>query len=333
MRLLLGFVIFFSSLIFPGIGSTSGDLEYIKEMSQTYGFCIGQQYSLKIIQDKFPNLKQKTQLSKYKFDDKFESSFVEIEKFLKLLFSEKWEGYKNELTSKIESSVNPDKITKEDAISFLKLVETRATGDIETPVVQTLLSFHPLFKEKPEQEFLMSFKNTYRTKNHPKAKDLNIQIEYPKSWEPREGKRPHIVQFFRSQNGHGIVMMSLQINPLPEEVTKNLSEEETANIFNDKSEIEAMAPKGSIVIESKPIIIDNQKGGLLVYEIKQQRLDLVHKMISQQYMTVYKKDFIILNIGLRDTTGNDEKLNKDYQKNKKLFWLIANSLIIQNQYF
>jgi hypothetical protein len=333
MQLFIGILFVFLSIVVPDVGYTSGDLEYIREMSHTYGFCIGQRYSLKIIEDKFPSLKQKVLIAKYKFDDKFKSSFEEIEKFLKLIFKKKWDGYKKEMTSKIKSGVNPSQITKEQAILFLKQVETRSTGDIETPVIQTLLTFHPLFKKQPEQEFLMNFKNTYKTKNHPKAKKLDIQIEYPKSWESREGKRPHIVQFFRSQNGHGIVMMSLQINPLPKEVTNNLSEEEMSNLFDEKSEIEAMAPKGSKVLDSKSIILDNQKGGLLILEIDKQRLDLKQKMLSHQYMTIYNNNFIILNIGVRDTIGNDDALVKAYERHKKLFWLIANSLIIKNQYF
>ncbi len=48
---------------------------------------------------------------------------------------------------------------------------------------------------------------------------------------------------------------------------------------------------------------------------------------------IYNKKIITLLLSVRNDTGDDESLNKEYQKNKKLFWLIANSLIIQNQYY
>lgn len=36
----------------------------------------------------------------------------------------------------------------------------------------------------------------YFTKDHPNAKGININVEYPSSWTPAEGERPNIVQKF-----------------------------------------------------------------------------------------------------------------------------------------
>ena len=93
-----------------------------------------------------------------------------------------------------------------------------------------------------------------------------------------------------------------------------------------------MAPPDAKILNIKSMVLDNQPGALLVYEIEEQRLDLKQKMLSQQYMTMYDKKYIILGMVVRDTTGDDEGLNKTYKRHEKLFWLIANSLIIQNQY-
>jgi len=326
-------LLFLISIVTVKLTTASGDIEYVKEVSQAYGYCFGQYYSLSIIKKKFPELRQNAIKVHLLFDSNFKPAYQKTEEFLKWIFKDRWKGYKQNLISQIESVSHLEQITKKQAVTFLELVEKRAKGEMESPILETLLSFHPTFIKQPEEEFLIGYKNIFRTKAHPKAHGLDIQVEYPKSWKLREGKRPHVVQFFRSQNGHGAVMMSLLIQSLPDEVAKELTNEDLKTLFADKNEIESMAPEGAKVLNSKSIVLDNQNGAMLVFEIETQRLDLKQKMLSHQYMTMYDKKFIILNLAARDTKGDTEGLNEIFQKHEKLFWLIANSLIIQNQYF
>jgi len=273
----------------------SGDIEYVNEISQSYGYCFGQNYSLDIIKNEF-------------------------------------QAFQQNLISQIESVSNPEVLSKDQAISFLEIVRRRAKGEIHSPVFETLLSCHPTFIEHPEQELLKEYINIYRSKGHPKAEGLDVQIEYPKSWKQREGKRPHIVQFFRNQYGHGSVMMSLIVNPLPDDIAKELTDNDIKTLFSDKNELKDMAQPGSKILEIKTITMDNQPGALIIFEWETERIDKKQKMITHQYMTMYEKKYIMLSLAVRDASGDDESLNKTYQRYKKLFWLIANSLIIQNQY-
>ena len=314
------------------IPNASGSIEYVKEISQTYAYCFGQYYSLDNIKNKFPLLKNDVFKVTALFDMNFKLAYQKTEEFLKLISKDGWREHQQNLISQIESISHLEQITIDQAVAFLEVVERRAKGDIESPVLETLLSFHPTFLKHPEEEFFMDFKNIYRTKGHPKAEGLDVQIEFPKSWKKREGKRPHVVQFFRNQYGHGAVMMSLIIRALPHEIAKELTDEDIKLLFANKNEVEAMAPKGAKVLNSKSVILDNQNGAMIVFETTLQRIDLKHKMLTHQYMTMYDKKYIILSMAARDTSGDSEGLNKIYEKHKKLFWLIANSLIIQNQY-
>jgi hypothetical protein len=333
VRIFWVMIYMYISLVFANLSFANSDIKYIEEMSKTYGYCYGQQYSLDIIKKKFPELRQKTLIVNSSFNTNFKSSYQKIESFLQLIFKDEWTNYKKKIVSQVASMTNPDQISKNQAIAFLNLVEKRSTGEMESPIVQTLLSFNPIFKNRPEEEFSMGFKNTYRTKGHPKAQDLDIQIEYPKSWKPREGKRPHIVQFFRNNYGHGNVMMSLIIRSFPPDIANNLSDKELSDFFVTKDERESMVPEGFKVLNSEPIVLDNQQGSLLILEANLQRMDMKQKFLVHQYTTIYDKKIIMLQLKVRNTTGTDETLTKEYQKNKKLFWLIANSLIIQNQYY
>ena len=301
------------------------------DLSKTIAFVMGQRFNLNRINDEYPALSLQVQKANHEFKYAFGTAEENIQKALRDIFKDKYSEFVVSTEIQIKSILMSQKISKEIAIQFLDEVESRSKGRIPSPILETLLSYQ--FEDRPVDEFSRGFKTIYRTKGHPKAKGLDVQIEYPKSWKPREGKRPHVVQFFRSQNGHGAVMMSLLIQSLPDEVAKELTNKDLKTLFADKNEIESMAPEGAKVLNSKSIVLDNQNGAMLVLEIEKQRLDLKQKMLSHQYMTMYDKKFIILNLAVRDTKGDTEGLNEIFQKHKKLFWLIANSLIIQNQYF
>ena len=136
--------ILFISLAIVNLAYAS-DIEFIKEASQTYGYCFSQQYTLDVIKRKFPGLKQHVVKVNSLFDMNFKPACQKIEEFSKLIFKDEIGKHEQALISLLESVQPSEQITKEQAISFLKLVERRAKGEIESPFLETLLSFQPLF--------------------------------------------------------------------------------------------------------------------------------------------------------------------------------------------
>ena len=54
------------------------------------------------------------------------------------------------------------------------------------------------------QGYFSAGKQSFRTKQHPKAKGLDLQIDFPSGWLMEEGKRPNVVVIATSAAGKGL---------------------------------------------------------------------------------------------------------------------------------
>ena len=163
----------------------------ILDMGRTYGYYVGQTYALDSIEKKYPNLKNDVFLVKNEFDLKYLKSLKEIEKnFSKHMTKKQWDEFKANTKKKIIEQLNYDYISQQDALNFIQEVKTRATGNIESPVIETLLMFNQTYQKNPISELSDNFFQKYNSKDNPKAKGVNFTVKAPRSWKSEEANRP-----------------------------------------------------------------------------------------------------------------------------------------------
>lgn len=151
------------------------------DLSRAYGYYNGQKLSLERIQREFPALAAEAKKAHMEFDLVFKSSYENIERELHNPLGEKWNEYKNRLRNQLTHTLTSTALSKEQAVTFVKEVTGRAKGQMESPVLETFLTYNPNFQKNPAEEFLYGFTRTYRTKDHAKAKGIDFQIQYPVS--------------------------------------------------------------------------------------------------------------------------------------------------------
>lgn len=139
------------------------------DLSQTYGYYSGQKLSLERIQREFPSLSARALQAQMMFDLVFKSSYENIEKELRKLLHQQWPKYESQMQQKLTMNLGSDSISLTQADAFIRTVRLRAKGQIEPPILETLLTYNPEFLKNPEKEFLRGYKSTYRTRGHPKA--------------------------------------------------------------------------------------------------------------------------------------------------------------------
>lgn len=85
------------------------------------------------------------------------------------------------------------------------------------------------------RSYINGDRTKYFTKGHPKAKGINISIEYPSSWTPAEGERPNIVQKHSGDSSNGITRMFLVIiKDTPKFLSLLLAEEMAKEAFSNE---------------------------------------------------------------------------------------------------
>ncbi len=317
------------------------------DLSQTLGFIMGQGFSLNRIKVEYPALKARAQVVEHLFNASFGLAESNIDGVLRNLLEDEYSEYIATLESGIRSTLNSQKINQDMASHFLAEVELRAKGVMPSPILETLLIYQ--FKGRPQNEFLQGYKTKYRTDGHPKAKGLDLQVEVPISWSFREGNRPNVIQFFSSNNGRGPAYTLIMVRDLTKDAQEFLTLEEinalknyegsqgiASELFSESSLMDMAREMGMSNIReitSKRIIMDRWPGAVLEFIGERQRLDIEATMYSRMYFAIYENYLITLQCQIGTLPQEtDNELGTLISEYSPLFHLMANSLIIQNQY-
>jgi len=330
MKFIQKFLLIF--LISININAIELNQNLMMDMSKTYGYYVGQTHVLDLIEKKYPNLKNDVFLAKNEFDLKYLKSIKEIEQsFLKIMNEKQWNEYKVNLKNKIKQQLKYDYITQQESLNFIQEVKTRATGNIESPVIETLLMFNPTYQKNPISEFSDNFFQKYNSKDNPKAKGVDFTVKVPKSWKSEEANRPNIVRKFGSNNGYIVEdkfmeNIMLMVFDLPIEVN-SLTQQDITDVCND-------VPENAILRECKKTELENLP--VVIQRIKINLSRLENSMIIEviQYNIYFKNKVIIIQgqVGTMNDKVSEKELLERFEKFKPVFSYVSNSLVINDLY-
>jgi hypothetical protein len=316
-----------------GVGQDSSPNEpRWKQLSQAYGFVLGQQASLELIEKKFPDLAQDTNQSWFAFNASALGESVKgVEAELSNELGARWPELKGELTSQMRDTTVGQEITRGQATAFLAEVKRRGKGGLQDSIRSTLLSAHPRFSANPGLELTEGWKQTFRTKGHPKAKGADFPVSFPASFSKREGNRPNIMQFFQSGAGHGPIMCSLMVKDLPLPAGYMPSAEEIKEFFQPR-ELKDMVPDGGTFIEAKYIVLDGSPAGMLVSDEIKQRLDISVMIRTTRFLSIQGSSMICMQFMVAKMPDSKESLEDLQKKYLPTYRAIANTLVFNDKY-
>ena len=300
-------------------------------MSRTYGYYIGQTYTLDNIKKKYPNLQNEIFLIKNNFDLKYLKSIKDIEQFFTKNMSKKqWSDLQKMVKDGIKKQLNTN-ISYEESLEAIQVVKARIKGDIESPVIETLLMFNPNYQKNPIEELNDKFIQTYNSKDNPKAKGVDFSVKVPKSWKSQEANRPNIVRKFTSNNGYiiedtFIENIMILVYDLPIEV-KKLTSQDVTDVCNDIPENSVLRECKATTLENLPVVVQRLK-------LNMKRLENSMNMEVVQYNVFYKNKMIIIQgqVGTMNEKISEKTLLERFEKFKPVFNYVANSLMISNLY-
>ena len=304
--------------------------EGFDHMAGTYGFYIGQAYSVEALAERFPDLRGRLSRAQASFDAEFAASVRNIDAIL-TAESRTWpNGAREELTEAVRSQLDLSTITRADADAFAEEVERRASGEIPSPYLETFLIYRPDFFERPAEEFFRAYRKTFRTGDHPKSKGVDFQVEYPISWASAEGRRPNVIAMFTSENGRGLETVSLIVIELPVDAAE--LEGATGQEMLDAELLQMFVPSSGRVLSAVPIRLDRLEGGKLTFTLEERYLDQTVMGRTAAYAVLYQNKLIVIqgSVGGVAQVGGDVEAR--FEKFAPLFDQIANSLVVQSQW-
>lgn len=303
-----------------------------KQLSQAYGFVLGQQASLELVEEKFPDLAKDVKESWFAFNSSALGESVKgVEAELSKQLGEKWPEMKEQLTSQMQKMVKGQQFTREQATAFLAEVRLRGKGELPESIRSALLSAHPRFSNNPGLELAEGWKQTFRTTGHAKAKGVDFSVSFPASWSKREGNRPNIIQVFQSGAGHGPIMCNLMVKNIPLPEGYKPTQEELKEFFQP-NELKDMVPDGGTFIEAKSIVLEGSPAGMLVSDQTMQRLDISLTMRMTQFVTIQESSMIFIQFMVAKTPDTTDSLDKLQKKYLPTYRAIANTFVFNDKY-
>ncbi|MBL8525566.1 MAG: hypothetical protein JNN20_17945 [Betaproteobacteria bacterium] len=299
----------------------------IKGMAQTYGFLLGQEYSLSRIEKEFPELTGEVELARAQFGSTFPYIKPKLETQLKQAMGEKsFLETISTLQTKNKGNLGRQQITREIAGNFLQQVKARSKGEIESPVLEYLLTVK--YAANPVGEFADRFRQRYETDGTGKSQGLKVSLQLPRSWLGQNGERPHVVQKWVSENGTGLETIHIDIrdghgyNP-----TKKEMEE-----FVRSGEVKGAIPDGSLYIASGNFTLEKQNGYWVQISTPLERAGM--KMYQNALM--YQFFFRGKAIGIMCQAGGSEneksKIDDAFKRIQPLCQQVLNSVVLPQAY-
>ncbi len=303
-----------------------------KQLSQAYGFVVVQRALLELIESKFPDLAKETKEAWFAFESSaFGESVKGLEVELAKELGDRLPEFKEELRSQMDDLLPNQSLSSEQATAFLAEVTARSKGQLPETIRSTLLSVHPRYSENPALELAEGWKQTFQTKDHPKAKGVDFSVSVPASWSRGEGYRPNIIQVFRSRNGHGPIVCTLLVKTLPLPAGYKLTKSESKDLFQPGA-LNHLIPEGSTFIEGKEIVLEGAPAGMIVWDTTAQRLDVTLTMRVTLFVTVCESSMIFLQFGTPEMPDAEEPLDELQARFLPTYMATANTLVLNDLY-
>lgn len=302
-----------------------------KDIGRAYGFYIAQNHSLSEISQKYPSLSVSAEIVEKEFASNFSTSIRNMDLFMDKHAKNEWSKIKQQLPSQIANLFNMEQVSLDQAREFVDLVSKRAKGEIESPIIQTLLLFKPAYESNPGLEFIDGYKQKYLSDGLGKAKGVAFSIEHPITWIAKEAERPNIVQKFVSENGQGPANFLILIKELLLESGEKITEEDISEILEPKY-IQSFIPNGGSYLNSGRLTLEGLPGFWMHYKLESSRVRSTVGMEVLAYTIYYNNKLIQIQGQLITSFNGESTVHVEFEKYEKLFDLMANSFIILNLY-
>jgi hypothetical protein len=313
-------------LLSPGmLLSQTYSKDEVDRMILAYTFYIKQKVSLETVSETFPSLKEDVTHVTNDWNREFKPALENIDSLLTNILKSEWKKQKDQIYDKFSRTDNRG-ISEDNAHQFISVVNERASGRIQSPVLETLLVFNPVYQKKPELEFREGYTKSICIKEINKQLPLNVKIVYPKSWRefmPKKKTDP----LFKCISGFafGQVSMTLKLDMAKKDYTK----ETVKQLLSKEALLKGIPLKNQVLFYDADVTIDNCPASLIAFYHDDPVLKT--SIIEETYVTFYKNYRLTFAFTIVTTLNRQETLLIQ-ERHQKLIKKISDNIVILSQW-
>lgn len=292
-----------------------------RNLSSAYALVVSDEEGLKLIATQFPDLAAQAREAASSFQKAFPSIRRNLETQLTAvgLTPEDLVGDGIKLSNSI-------KVQRPGAVAFINRVKARARGDLDAfpDVLKTLLAVQYL--SSPEIEITQGFTETLQVDGTGKAQGLRMRLDYPKSWEARPGKGPHVLNLLQSQDG--IAMMVITVTAAQDFWPPTATQTDVQGILDTGQWKTLLSQAGSHPISAKVVHL----GGVPALEMEfDNYMPAADPKIYQRgllYCLVVRGKALTIQTTTGGPHDRPAETQADYQRYRPVFLRMVSSLVL-----
>lgn len=297
-------------------------------MARAYGFLLGQEYSLRQIEAKYPHLSAPATIARLEFQSAFPDAKQRLEsQLLAALGKDAFAKLQRQLEGSVASAIQQKTVSEDQGRDFIAQVRGRAKGEsIEPKELRYLLAV--CYEETPTQEFTKGFRQSFRSDGSGKALGVAITLKVPTSWLPEEGERPHIVQKWTNEGGTGLSSILLSVTDTdgadlsPSEIRRFVRSGEA------KTELSELGTVHAVELFS----LENIQGYRVDLSMKQERVGVTIYQRAEMYQVPFRGKIISIMCMSGAEQSKRSQADAAAKRLAPLCRQVVNSLVLPQSY-
>ena len=302
------------------------------QLASAYGFVLGQSRALELVGEKYPDLLPRCREIAMSWTlSALGQGGKDAELEIASLLGPKWQQERKKLEAQTSELIGKQQVSRDQAVAILNEVAARVKGKLPETTRATLLSANARYAKSPGLEIVEGWKQTYRTKDHPKSKGADFSIDLPASWSGREGNRPNIIQFFQSGAGHGNLACVLMVQDLPLEPGQSLSMQDIDELVRSP-EIQEMLPDGAAMLSAETLPLEGCPTAMIVCDYAMERMQTKLILRMTQFMIFHKRQMLLIQFIVSALPEEKQKLDPLQKQYLPTMKTIMNTLVLNDRY-
>ena len=308
--------------------------QLLKDAFSVLALTIAQDYSLDVIQQKYPDLSEQVHESRAAFDRAYREGIDALDAYMgnDSAAGFQWDQKRGTLTQAMKQ-MDTSAFTRKQALDYIETVKRRAKGDIPQRIYAVLAAFHPEYLKHPDLELVRGYAREYKSDGSGKALGLKLAFQYPLSWRESEGRRPHIVRKFATHDSFASAMLLVKKVP-QDEVRRPVRE---ALEYLSTKEYLTQEMTGAEFLSNGFTTIASQPASFVDYVRFLSRTiagtKVVIKTRGRTYFIIYDGRLIAASFDVSTWGGSTpEDIGIEFRRREKLFQLMAYSVDFYDRY-
>ncbi|TDF82397.1 hypothetical protein [Pseudomonas sp. H9] len=291
-------------------------------LGKAYGYLLAQDYTLKLIPTRYPELQASAKSAELNFASVFGNSIKDKlgAEISAAIGEDTFRPMVSRMEAALAEKIDVPALTHRNAVKFIAEVNNAEKGKVDASVFPYLAAVR--YKDQPASEFTDKLLQRFDTQGQPNSLGVNLMMDLPISWVA-EKAHTKSVQRWHSMAGYGRQVITLDVVNTGARISTQDIKDQLAG-----GRIRTLTPPDSTFINGGAQTVASLPGYWLDYntEVEQDGFKAYQAVRLNVFFKADKA--VLVSCGTTSSQAKKAQADKDFTKLQALCPLVVNSIVL-----